>query len=107
MVLEPLEIYNARLVGFAGSTTGENATAVITFDGSGTITAVKIMDGGSAYGIGNTLAIVGLQPQLDVPAVVQVTHTLIIILDDSIQLDGITPDSNNGYNTLYKILEFH
>jgi hypothetical protein len=96
-------IYNARLVGFAGSTTGENATAVITFDGSGTITAVKIMDGGSAYGIGNTLSIVGVATTTShVPAVVQVTH-INDNINDSIQLDGITPDSNNEYNTLYKI----
>ncbi len=96
-------IYNARLVGFAGSTTGANATAVITFDGSGTITAVKIMDGGSAYGIGNTLSIVGVATTTShVPAVVQVTH-INDNINDSIQLDGITPASNNEYNTLYKI----
>ncbi len=96
-------IYNARLVGFAGSTTGANATAVITFDGSGTITAVKIMDGGSAYGIGNTLSIVGVATTAShVPAVVQVTH-INDNINDSIQLDGITPSSNNQYNTLYKI----
>jgi hypothetical protein len=96
-------IYNARLVGFAGSTTGANATAVITFDGSGTITAVKIMDGGSAYGIGNTLSIVGTATTTShVPAVVQVTY-INDNINDSIQLDGITPASNNEYNTLYKI----
>ena len=96
-------IYNASLVGFAGSTTGDNATAVITFDGSGTITAVKIMDGGSAYGIGNTLSIVGVATTTShVPAVVQVTH-INDNINDSIQLDGITPFSNNEYNTLYKI----
>jgi len=47
-------LYNARLVGFAGSTTGSNATARITVT-SGAITGVQIIDGGSAYGIGNTL----------------------------------------------------
>ena len=81
--------YNARLVGFAGSTTGQNATAVITFNSSGTVTAVKIMDGGSAYGIGNTLAIVGVATTTGYSqAVVQVTH-ISNNIDDSIQLDGI------------------
>ena len=95
--------YNARLVGFAGSTTGANATAVITFNSSGTITAVKIMDGGSAYGIGNTLSIVGVATTTShVPAVVQVTN-INDNINDSIQLDGVTPASNNEYNTLYKI----
>jgi len=95
--------YNARLVGFAGSTTGQNATAVITFNSSGTVTAVKIMDGGSAYGIGNTLAIVGVATTTGYSqAVVQVTH-ISNNIDDSIQLDGIVPSSNNAYNTLYKV----
>jgi len=95
--------YNARLVGFAGSTTGANATAVVTFNSSGTITAVKIMDGGSAYGIGNTLSVVGVATTTaHVPAVVQVTY-IEDNINDSIQLDGIIPASNNEYNTLYKV----
>ena len=49
------DIYNAH-VGFYWIfyVTGKNATAKLTVNGSGTITAVKLMDGGSAYGIGNT-----------------------------------------------------
>jgi hypothetical protein len=93
-------IYNARLVGFAGSTTGEHATAVITFNASGVVTGVKIMDGGSAYGIGNTLAIQAGSPTSE--AVVQVTHVLNPI-NEGLQLEGITPNSNDGYNRLYKI----
>ena len=42
-----------KLVGIGTSTTGINATAKVTVDATGGITAVKIMDGGSAYGIGN------------------------------------------------------
>jgi hypothetical protein len=95
--------YNARLVGFAGSTIGANATAVVTFNGSGTITAVKIMDGGSAYGIGNTLTIAGIATTTGfTQAVVQVTH-INNNINDSVQLDGIIPAANNEYNTLYKI----
>jgi len=96
--------YNARLVGFAGSTTGENATAVITFNTSGTITNVKIIDGGSAYGIGNTLRVVGVATTTGyAEAVVQVTN-LVNNINDTIQLDGISPSSNDPYNTLYKIV---
>ena len=54
------DIYNASLSPIGGSVTGHNATAKITVDGNGAITAVKIMDGGSAYGIGNILAITGV-----------------------------------------------
>ena len=46
------DYYNAKLVGIGTSTTGINATAKVTVDATGGITAVKIMDGGSAYGIG-------------------------------------------------------
>ena len=42
------DIYNARLVGIGTSVTGTDATAKLTVDGSGTITAVKIMDGGGS-----------------------------------------------------------
>jgi hypothetical protein len=52
--------YGATLVGFAGSTVGSQANAKVTVDSSGTITDVKIMDGGSAYGIGNTITVSGI-----------------------------------------------
>jgi hypothetical protein len=95
--------YNARLVGFAGSTTGQNATAQVTFDGSGTITALQIMDGGSAYGIGNTLSVVGIATTTGfTEAVVQVTH-IEDSINNSIQLYGVTPEANNEYNSLYRI----
>ena len=47
--------YNARLVGFAGSAVGKNATARVTVEPAGGISDVKIIDGGSAFGVGNTL----------------------------------------------------
>jgi hypothetical protein len=94
--------YNATLVGFAGSTTGANATALITYNTSGTITAIKIMDGGSAYGIGNTLSVVGVATTTGYsPAVVQVTH-INSPVNDSVQLVGILP-TNPEYNDIYKI----
>ncbi|MEK9698478.1 MAG: hypothetical protein VW270_22090, partial [Candidatus Poseidoniales archaeon] len=43
------DLYNARLVAIGDSTPGQHATAKITFNSSGTITEVNIMDGGSAY----------------------------------------------------------
>jgi hypothetical protein len=95
-------LYNAQLVGFAGSTTGSNATAKITVS-SGAITAVKIIDGGSAYGIGNTLTVVGVDTTG--------THTVGIVrvesisnnVEDAIKVVGIASASNNRYNNLYRI----
>ena len=53
-------LYNATL-SYVGVSTGEGATANITIDALGGITAISIVDGGSAYGVGHTLEVVGVQ----------------------------------------------
>jgi len=98
-------LYNARLVGFAGSTTGSNATAKITFNGSGVITAVKIIDGGSAYGIGNTLTVVGVATTTShVVGVVRV-ESVTDNVGDVIKVSGVSSATYSGYNTLYRVSE--
>jgi hypothetical protein len=90
-------------VGFAGSTTGSYATARITVDGIGGITAVKIMDGGSAYGIGNTLAVVGVATTA---GFVQGYVTVTDIYDnagDVVRISGVSSESQKDYNQLYRI----
>jgi hypothetical protein len=95
--------YNATLVGFAGSTTGQYATAKVTANSSGNITDVIIMDGGSAYGIGNTLAITGVTTTTGhIPAVVTVTQVYNNV-GDSVRVSGVT--SFTQYNDLYRITE--
>lgn len=97
------DIYNAKLVGFAGSVTGFNATAKITVDASGGITNIKIMDGGTAYGIGNTLAVVGVGTTNGFnQAVVTVTKTYNNV-GDSIRISGVSSESYQNYNNLYRI----
>jgi len=96
-------LYNARLVGFAGSTTGANATARITVNASGSITAVKIIDGGSAYGIGNTLAVVGVATTSGfVQGYVTVTGVYNHI-GECLTVAGVVPAALDGYNGVYKI----
>ena len=51
-------LYNASLV-YSGIETGRGATANIDVDANGGITAITIVDGGSA-GVGHTLNIVGV-----------------------------------------------
>ena len=95
-------LYNARLVGFAGSTTGSNATAKITLT-SGAITGVTIIDGGSAYGIGNTLTVVGIATTTShVIGVVQV-GAISNNIGDTLKISGVSSVSNSSYNTLYRI----
>jgi len=98
-----VSLYNARLVGFAGSTTGNYATARIIVDGIGGITAVKIMDGGSAYGIGNTLAVVGVATT---SGFVQGYVTVTDVYDntgDVVRITGVSSESQSHYNQLYRI----
>lgn len=97
------DLYNARLVGFAGSTVGENATAVIRVNVSGQITNVKIINPGSAYGIGNTLRVVGVATTTShVVGVVQVTN-IIDSTNTVISIDGIKKDDYIQYNNLYRV----
>ena len=53
------DFYNAKLVSIGASVTGINATAKVGVI-NGQINTVEIMDGGSAYGIGNTMHVVGI-----------------------------------------------
>ncbi len=97
------DLYNAQLVGFAGSTTGSNATAKISINGSGAITAIKIIDGGSAYGIGNTLRVVGVATTSNhVVGVVRV-QAISNNIDDVLKVSGVSSASNASFNTLYRV----
>ena len=95
--------YNARLVGFAGSTVGKNATARVTVEPAGGISNIKIIDGGSAYGIGNTLTLNNL-PKLSgvTDAVIQV-QKIYDATNEVLDVQGIGSIGFQSYNTLYKI----
>jgi hypothetical protein len=96
-------LYNARLVGLAGSVTGINATARISFDTAGKLTNVFIINGGSGYGIGNSLAVVGVATTSGhIIGIVSVTATTNNI-NDTLVLSGISSLSYKDYNTSYRI----
>ena len=66
--------YNAKLVSIGSSITGKHATAKVTVSTAGTISSIIVMDGGSAYGIGNTMHVTGITTSAShTPAVVQVS----------------------------------
>jgi len=96
-------LYNARLVGFAGSTTGSYATAKLTLNASGNITDVKIMDGGSAYGIGNTLAIVGVATTTGYSQGYVTVTKIYNNVGDTVRVSGITSVATQPFNDLYRI----
>jgi len=94
--------YNVNLVGFGGSTTGSYATARVTVSG-GSISEVQIIDGGSAYGIGNTLGLVGVGTTSgNVPGYVTVNR-IYNNVNDVLSLNGLYPSSYEKYNTVYRI----
>ena len=51
--------HNLSLVDEDGGAAGDGATVHATLGANGSITAVEIVDGGSAYGVGTTLAVTG------------------------------------------------
>ena len=98
--------YNANLVSVGSSTTGNHATAKVTVSAAGTISNVIIMDGGSAYGIGNTMHITGITTNgtSHTPAVVEV-EKIYNNVGDVIRISGVSSESYSGYNNLYRITD--
>jgi hypothetical protein len=99
----PGDYYNATLVGFAGSTVGQHATAKVTVDGSGSITNVKIMDGGSAYGIGNTLSVTGIGTTSGFSDAVLTVTQIYNNVGDVVRISDVTSAEYQDYNNLYRI----
>ena len=91
--------YNVPLVNELAGLTGQDATANVRTNGSGNIVEVKIIDGGSAYGVGNTMRIGTYN------STVQVT-SINNVVGSAIQVVGVGTTGNlntSGYNGLYKI----
>jgi hypothetical protein len=99
------DFYNVGLVGIGTSTVGSHATAKITVDASGTITDVKIMDGGSAYGIGNTLTVSGISTFAPFTEAVLTVSQIYNNVGDVVQISGVTSTSYQDYNNLYRITD--
>ena len=88
-------LYNIALSGGNGS----DATANVNVSAAGTITAVSIVDGGSAYSIGNVLTVGSGSGTVTVSAINN-------NVGDVVQIVGVgtVGNRNNGaYNGLYKI----
>jgi len=80
---------------------GRDGTANITVSAGGTITAVEIVDGGSAYGVGNTVNV----STGNANAIITVA-SIVNNVGDAVQVVGVGTTSNSrnsGYNGLCKI----
>ena len=98
--------YNIKLVGAAASTTGKFATAKVTVSSNSIDAAsIRIMDGGSAYGIGNTLSFVGI-PTTGFGTFTEGFVTVDAIYNnvgDTLRVVGVSSEGYAGYNQLYRI----
>jgi len=98
-------LYNATLQ-YAGIETGKGATANVSIDANGGITGVTIVDGGSAYGVGHTLEVVGVETSAShIRGWVTVNKTSNNI-GDAIQIVGVGTSLaryRSGYNGIHTI----
>ena len=96
--------YNARLVSAgAASTQGQHATARIEVNTSGNLIGVGIMDGGSAYALGDALQIVGVGTTSGYSVGVVTVTSIYNNVGDTLSLEGILPKANSEFNSLYRI----
>ena len=93
-------LYNASLVN---SNTGANALARITVNASGEMTAVKIIDGGCNYVVGDVLTVTGTATTTSHSAGTVTVSQIRSNVGDTISLAGVTSALYNGYNQLYRI----
>ena len=95
--------YNASLVSIETSVTGVNASAKVTVAPTGGITTIELMDGGSSFNVGNTLAVVGIATTTGYS---QATVTVSKVYDntgDSIRVVGVSSATYAGYNSTYRV----
>jgi len=95
--------YNAKLVNVSAGTTGFNATARVTVSAAGTISAIKIMDGGSAYSVGDQLNIVGIATTTSFSVGIVSVTRIYNNIGDTLFVSGI-PDTHEEYNNVYRIV---
>jgi hypothetical protein len=97
-------LYNAQLVSAGvANTQGQYATARLEVNSSGNLVNVKIMDGGSAYSIGDSLQVVGVGTTTGYSVGIVTVTKIYDNVGDTLSISGVLPDSNNEFNTLYRI----
>lgn len=101
-------IYNATLVGLAGSVTGEGATVAFTHDTSNKIVrnSIRIIDGGSSYSVGDQLQVITNSIQSDFTPARVVVRAIYNDIGSVVKINGVKSDNFNEldeYNNLYRI----
>ncbi len=97
--------YNATLVGTGYSDVGEHATAKIVTGSSGEITAITVMDGGSAYGIGNSMFVAGISTFAGFSSAIVTVDSIYNNVGDTVRISGVNSEGFIDYNQLYRITD--
>jgi len=97
-------LFGAKLVGVGlGSTAGSGAIANVTINANGNITGVTIVSGGGAYGIGNSVQVVGIATTTGhVVGILTVTN-IYNGIGEVIQISGIRSDTNQKLNNTFRV----
>ena len=94
--------YNAKFVNVSAASSGSNGTARVTVSAAGTITAVKVMDGGSGYAVGDQLNVVGIATTTGFSVGIVSVTAIYNNINDSIIVNGISGEYEQ-YNSIYRI----
>lgn len=89
--------YNAKLVNISSS--GENATASIIVNSSGSISSIRIMDGGSNYNVGDRLSVVGIATTTGYTVGIVSVASIYSHVGETIKVNKTL----DRYNTSYRI----
>ena len=95
-------LYNAILTGTG---TGRNATARITVNASGQLTDIEVMDGGSAYEVGDVLTVVGTATTTGYTPGTVTVDNIYDNVNDVVRIAGVTSTAYDQYNQVHKITE--
>lgn len=98
------DLYNARLETISPGSPSSNATARLTVNGTGQITNVEVMNGGSAYVTGDQMRPVGIATTTGFSAATLQVQNVYDNRSDVLQIDGISDKSTKTFNRLYRIV---
>ena len=93
-------LYNAVL---GPSSTGNYATGRVTVNASGNVTAVKIMNGGTGYAVGDVLSILGTATTTGYSTATVTVDSIYNNVGETLQVAGVTSQTAIGYNQFYRI----
>ncbi len=89
--------YNANLINVSSS--GENATARVTVNSAGSISSIRIMDGGSNYSVGDQLNVVGIATTTGYSVGIVSVASIYNHIGNSLTINK----AHDRYNTSYRI----